>query len=149
MLSYRGGIGPRDPVTSRRVMDCTLDQVPLPGAFFDRPADQVARDLLGQMLVRRIGRQWRSLIVTETEAYIGPQDLASPAARGRALRAEPKFGRAGTLYIYLGHPAAVLIRSAGGIRGPGRLVAYAGPYWSRRKLRFVLVARERREAANE
>ena len=59
---------------------------PLPAAFFDRPADQVARDLPGQMLVRRIGPHWRSLMVTETEADIGPQDLASHAARVRVLQ---------------------------------------------------------------
>ena len=61
-------------------------EVPLPAVFFDRPADQVARDLPGQMLVRRIGPHWRSLMVTETEADIGPRDLASHAARVRVLQ---------------------------------------------------------------
>jgi DNA-3-methyladenine glycosylase len=105
-------------------------------AFFDRPADLVARDLPGRTLVRRIGRQRVGLIISETEAYLGPHDLACHAARGRTARTEVMFGPAGTLYVYLvyglhwmrnvvtgpaGYPAAVLIRSAGGISGPGRL----------------------------
>lgn len=105
-------------------------------AFFDRPADEVARGLLGMALVRRIGRERLTLIITETEAYLGPHDLASHSARGRTPRTEVMFGEPGTLYIYLvyglhlmlnvvtgppGHAAAVLIRSAGYASGPGRV----------------------------
>ena len=108
----------------------------LESAFFDRPADIVARDLPGRRLVRRIGRQRLALIISETEAYLGPHDLACHAARGRTPRTDVMFAPAGTLYIYLvygihwmlnvvtgpaGYPAAVLIRSAGGVSGPGRL----------------------------
>ena len=176
----------------------------LDASFFDDPADAVARNLLGKILIRRNSAgQCHRFMVTETEAYLGPQDLACHAARGRTARTEVMFGPAGALYIYLvyglhwmlnvvtgpsGHPAAVLIRSAGHVEGPGRLgnalmidralngkpasprtglwfeapaappgghitatprigVAYAGPHWSRRKLRFVLtVAPEKRTA---
>ena len=158
--------------------------------FFDRPADQVAPNLLGKALLRRIGRHHRTFVITETEAYLGPHDLACHSARGRTARTEVMFGQPGTLYIYLvyglhwmlnvvaGPPgSAVLLRSAGGANGPGRLgaalaisgalngkaaqpstglwfedrpaagrviatprigVDYAGQFWSRRKLRFVL-----------
>ena len=104
--------------------------------FFDRPADQVARDLLGKALLRRIGRNHRTFVITETEAYLGPHDLACHSARGRTPRTEVMFGPPGTLYIYLvcglhwmlnvvtGPPgSAVLLRSAGGVLGPGRLGA--------------------------
>jgi DNA-3-methyladenine glycosylase len=159
-------------------------------AFFDRPADQVARDLLGKALLRRIGPKQHALMITETEAYLGPHDLACHSARGRTARTEVMFGAPGTLYIYLVYGlhwmlnvvtappgSAVLLRSAGGVLGPGRLgtalaisgalnakaaqpstglwfedrpatgrvlatprigVDYAGQFWSRRKLRFVL-----------
>ena len=108
----------------------------LESAFFDRPADQVARDLLGKALLRRIGGNHRTFVITETEAYLGPHDLACHSARGRTARTEMMFGPPGTLYIYLiyglhwmlnvvtGPPgSAVLVRSAGGVNGPGRLGA--------------------------
>ena len=108
----------------------------LESTFFDRPADHVARDLLGKALLRRIGGNHRTFVITETEAYLGPHDLACHSARGRTARTEMMFGPPGTLYIYLIYglhwmlnvvtaPAgsAVLLRSAGRVNGPGRLGA--------------------------
>jgi DNA-3-methyladenine glycosylase len=109
---------------------------PLGLSFFNRPAEDVARDLIGCHLVRRRGRRLSRYTITETEAYVGPHDLACHASHGRTTRTEPMFGPPGTLYVYLvyglhwmlnvvtgpvGYPAAVLFRSAGGITGPGRL----------------------------
>jgi DNA-3-methyladenine glycosylase len=94
-------------------------------SFFDRSAEDVAHDLIGCRLHWRLSHQSESLIITETEAYIGPHDLASHAARGRTKRNEAMFGAAGTFYVYfvygmhwmlnvvtgpVGFPAAVLIR---------------------------------------
>lgn len=110
----------------------------LPPAFFARPAEAVALELLGKTLIRRRGRRLEALPITETEAYVGPEDLACHAARGRTARTEVMFGPAGRFYVYLiygmywmlnvvtgdtGHPAAVLIRGAGAgaVAGPGRL----------------------------
>ncbi len=106
--------------------------------FFNRPALQVAKGLLGKFLVRRLSGKYVALMIAETEAYIGPQDRASHAsrlwrgspraARGRTPRNEPMFGKPGNFYVYFtygmhwmlnvvtereGYPAAVLIR--GGI----------------------------------
>ena len=109
--------------------------------FFDRAADEVAYDLVGRFLNRRIGNQISSRIITETEAYTGPDDLASHAARGRTRRNEAMFGPPGTFYVYfvygmhwmlnvvtgpVGFPAAVLIRGVEGIVGPGRLTKALG-----------------------
>jgi DNA-3-methyladenine glycosylase len=105
-------------------------------AFFDRPADAVARDLLGKLLVRRVDRKRIAVRISETEAYLGPHDLACHAARGRTPRTEIMYGPPGTLYVYFvyglhwmlnvvtgpqGYPAAVLIRAAGDLNGPARL----------------------------
>jgi len=115
---------------------------PLPRRFFDRPADQVARDLLGSRLVVRgaDGRVSRHM-VCETEAYLGAHDLACHAARGMTPRNAVMFGPAGIWYVYLcygmhwmlnvvtgprGVPAAVLIRGVAGHLGPGRLTRALG-----------------------
>ena len=117
-----------------------LNQVsgkPLPDAFFDRPADRVARELLGSWLVVRAadGRLSRHL-VCETEAYLGAHDLACHGRIGPTKRNDVMFGPAGRWYVYLcygvhwmlnivtgreGIPAAVLIRSVGEHLGPGRV----------------------------
>ena len=68
--------------------------------FFDRPADRVAHDLIGCRLNWTRGDNSHSRMITETEAYIGPHDLASHAARGRTKRTEVMFGEPGTLYLY-------------------------------------------------
>jgi DNA-3-methyladenine glycosylase len=108
----------------------------LTATFFDRSAEDVAYDLIGCHLHCRLRDQSVSRTITETEAYVGPEDLASHAARGRTKRNDALFGPPGTFYVYfvyglhwmlnvvtgpVGYPAAVLIRSVDGIVGPGRL----------------------------
>ena len=94
-------------------------------AFFARDTLTVARELLGKFLVRKIGKKEIAVMITETEAYCGPKDLASHASGGLTPRTKVMFGPAGHTYIYLiygmyhclnivterdGYPAAVLIR---------------------------------------
>ena len=95
-------------------------------SFYDRPTLEVAPDLLGKILVRRLGRKKLSGIIVETEAYVGPQDLACHASKGRTPRTDVRFGPPGHAYVYMiygfhfclnvvtereGYPAAVLIRA--------------------------------------
>jgi DNA-3-methyladenine glycosylase len=112
-------------------------------SFFRRDASKVARDLIGKILVRRIrGKKYRARIV-ETEAYVGPRDLASHSSKGRTKRTEVLFGPPGHAYVYLiygmyemfnivayraGSGQAVLIRAAepldnwkADLSGPGKL----------------------------
>lgn len=110
-------------------------------AFFNREADTVARELLGKILCIQKGTKIIRLPITETEAYLGPQDLACHSSKGRTKRTEVMFSEAGTIYIYLiygmytmlnvvtrenGYPAAVLIRGAGTFDGPGKLTKALG-----------------------
>jgi DNA-3-methyladenine glycosylase len=72
----------------------------LPRPFYGRTALQVARDLLGKVLVHRGPTTSRAGRIVETEAYRGPQDLASHSSKGRTPRTELLFGPAGYAYVY-------------------------------------------------
>jgi DNA-3-methyladenine glycosylase len=104
--------------------------------FFARPATEVASDLLGKSLVRSGRGQSSSSIITETEAYEGPHDLACHSSRSRTARTEVMFGPAGRFYVYriyglhwmlnvvTGPGAAVLIRAVEDAIGPGRVTSH-------------------------
>lgn len=73
---------------------------PLARDFFDRPAELVAPDLLGRILVVTRPDGTVTLRITETEAYSGARDPASHAYRGRTARNGVMFGPPGHLYVY-------------------------------------------------
>ena len=72
----------------------------LPRKFYINDTKQVAKDLLGKELVRKIGNQVLSGIIIETEAYKGKNDPASHAARKKTERNKIMFGEAGRAYVY-------------------------------------------------
>jgi DNA-3-methyladenine glycosylase len=111
--------------------------------ILSRDAEQAARLLLGTVIVRRQGRAVRAARIVETEAYLGRDDPAAHAFRGRTARTAPLWGRPGTIYVYFiygmhyclnfavereGTAGCVLIRAAeplsglaeGATTGPGR-----------------------------
>jgi DNA-3-methyladenine glycosylase len=100
--------------------------VKLSRPFYDRPTLDVARDLLGKVLVHNRRGLGTSGIIVEVEAYIGESDPACHAAPGPTARNAPLYGVPGHAYVYLnygihclvnvvteshGSPAAVLIRA--------------------------------------
>lgn len=74
---------------------------PLSRAFFDRDPREVARDLLGKLLVRRQGARILAGRIVETEAYLGTADPAAHAAAGETARNAVLFGWPGHAYVYL------------------------------------------------
>ena len=100
--------------------------------FYHRPCLEVARELVGKVLVH----QDRQLRISETEAYCGETDTACHASRGRTKRNEVLYADAGTVYVYLCYgihwmlnvitgeaedPQGVLIRACVDAEGPGKL----------------------------
>lgn len=73
----------------------------LPRSWYARPAPDLARSLLGTILVRREGAAELRGRIVETEAYTGEQDPGSHAYRGPTRRTQVMFGAAGHLYVYL------------------------------------------------
>jgi DNA-3-methyladenine glycosylase len=125
----------------------------LPRSFYDRPTLEVARDLLGKVLVHRRAGVVTSGVIVEVEAYIGEDDPACHAAPGPTTRNAPLYGPPGIAYVYLnygihclvnvvtereGSPAAVLIRALDPIEGVATM--------RRRRAR---TARGRRPAASD
>ncbi len=108
--------------------------------FFRRPTLDICPELLGKFLVRKIGKRTLSGFVTEAEAYVGMEDKACHAARGKTQRNKVMFEEAGLWYVYLVYgmywmlnivteekdfPAAILLRGIQTdqrhLNGPGKL----------------------------
>lgn len=104
--------------------------------FFAQKTEKVAKQLLGKSLVHQSKEATFKGVITETEAYVGPNDLASHASKGKTDRTKVMFREAGFWYVYMiygfyyclnivteekNHPAAVLIRSVEPISGINKM----------------------------
>lgn len=107
--------------------------------FFARDCTELAPDLVGKLIVRRVGDEELILRITETEAYCGESDTACHASKGRTARTEMLYREAGTIYVYLCYgihwlfniisgeteqPQGVLIRACEKYDGPAKLTKY-------------------------
>ena len=118
---------PFDPATAK----------PLPDSFFERPAETVARELIGKVLVTSIGDTITAGVIVETEAYLGSDDPGSHAAtKGITARNRVMYGPPGHAYVYFtygnhhmlnlvtcaeGTAGAVLIRAVEPLLGTGTM----------------------------
>lgn len=115
-------------------------EIRLTEEFFHRDCLEVAPDLVGKVIVRRLpdGSLLKERIA-ETEAYRGEEDLACHASKGRTKRTELLYGESGIIYVYLCYgmhwlmnvitgekeqPQGVLFRAGEIYNGPARLTKY-------------------------
>jgi len=104
----------------------------LPRSFYEGDSREVARNLLGQVLVRESEEGIAAGIIVETEAYLGKRDDAAHSYKGATERVRVLFGEKGAAYIYLiygvyhclniasgpaGEPECVLIRALEPVEG--------------------------------
>lgn len=110
--------------------------------FFVRDVLYVAPELIGKTLaIRSEDDHIRRFIITETEAYRGPEDKACHASKGRTARTDVMFHEGGKIYVYFVYgmywmlnfvagakddPQAALIRGIEGFNGPGKLTRAIG-----------------------
>ncbi len=116
--------------------------------FYSRDTTLVAHELLGKLLVHKVGDTERIGKIVEVEAYLGPHDLAAHSSKGITSRTQVMYGPPGYAYVYLiygmhhcmnvvtepdGTGAAVLLRAlepvanlADNTKGPGRLCKAMG-----------------------
>ncbi|KNF09986.1 putative 3-methyladenine DNA glycosylase [Gottschalkia purinilytica] len=101
--------------------------------FYNRDTIEVAKDLLGKLLVYQVDNKKLIGKIVETEAYMGPIDKAAHSYGGkRTPRVEVMYGKPGVAYIYLiygmyncfnvvtreeGRPEAVLVRALEPVEG--------------------------------
>ena len=128
-------------ITSKKsyIMSKSKPQILSP-KFFDRPVLEVAEEIIGKFMVREIDHQITRVMISEVEAYDGPQDLACHARHGQTQRNKALYGDPGHFYVYLCYgmhwlmnivtgpknfPSALLIRGVihgqKTVNGPGKV----------------------------
>lgn len=111
-------------------------------SFYERSPELVARELLGKLLVHKLGKDYYVGRIVETEAYLGEGDAASHSHRGKTKRNAVMFGPAGHSYVYFtygihwllnfvtekeGRASAVLIRALQPLTEPSSEKIASGP----------------------
>jgi len=116
---------------------------PLPRSFFERELLDVARELLGCLVVRRVGRVRLVARLTEVEAYGGEGvDASAHSFRGCTPRCRVMFGPAGHAYVYSTHQGrcCLNVSVAGGGRGQAVLLRAGEPLSGEARMRTARLA---------
>jgi DNA-3-methyladenine glycosylase len=113
----------------------------IPREFYERDTLTVARELLGQILVRETDEGIVRGSIVETEGYLGLRDDAAHSYKGKSDRVRVQYGPAGAAYIYMiygmyhclnittgpeGVPEVVLIRALEPVSGIGLMAKRRG-----------------------
>ncbi|OLS36946.1 3-methyladenine DNA glycosylase [Alkalihalophilus pseudofirmus] len=91
----------------------------LPRAFYDQPTLDLAKALLGKLLVHETSEGICSGYIVETEAYRGPDDQAAHSYNNlRTKRTEVMFGENGHCYAHVMHTHCLINVVSGGVDRP-------------------------------
>ena len=95
---------------------------PLPRHFFARTPTAVSRNLLGCHLVSAKGDMITAGRIVETEAYHGPDDLASHSASRRTGRVQAMHKEVGLAYVYRSYGMHVMLNVVAHKRSPSEAI---------------------------
>ncbi len=108
----------------------SLEIVPLPQDFYEQPTLELARALLGCLLVKETNEGMAAGYIVETEAYIGPGDRAAHSYNNRrTVRTEVMFQRSGLAYTYQMHTHCLFNVVSGGEENPEAVLVRALEPW--------------------
>ncbi|WP_144552295.1 DNA-3-methyladenine glycosylase [Bacillus sp. X1(2014)] len=108
------------------MVEFTKDLKPLPEDFYDQPTLELAKALLGCLLVKETNEGVSAGYIVETEAYIGPGDRAAHSYNNRRTRrTEVMFQRSGLVYTYLMHTHCLFNVVSGGEEHPEAVLVRA------------------------
>lgn len=110
--------------------EITEEIVPLPQVFYEQPTLELAKALLGCLLVKETSEGIAAGYIVETEAYIGPGDRAAHSFNNRrTARTEVMFQRSGLTYTYLMHTHCLFNVVSGGEENPEAVLIRALEPW--------------------
>jgi len=98
----------------------------LPREFYAQPALDLAIQLPGTILTRRVDGELRRARLIEVEAYLGPKDLASHSSKGRTARTEVMFGPPGHAYVYFIYGMHFMLNIVAGVKGDAEALLVRG-----------------------
>jgi DNA-3-methyladenine glycosylase len=73
----------------------------LPRSFYQKNAIDLAKDLLGKVIVHETDEGITKGKIVEVEAYMGPIDAAAHSYKVKSTRTNVQYGEGGYAYIYL------------------------------------------------
>lgn len=108
------------------MLDFFMEHVPLSQGFYEQPTLQLAKELLGCLLIKETNEGLSAGYIVETEAYKGPSDKAAHSYNNRrTARTEVMFQRSGLAYTYQMHTHCLFNVVSGGEETPEAVLVRA------------------------
>lgn len=103
-------------------MKTTIYNSKLPKSFYKKDLLTVARELLGNNLIKKENGKLLAGRIVEVEAYDGETDAAAHSYVGKTKRNEVMFNDGGLLYVYFTYGVHYCCNVVTGVKGKGTAV---------------------------